>query len=66
MTFELSGNGLSDSVVATGVSTEYGWLAEISTAGIPSGTYTLQSVAEDSAGTSATSAGVTVAVTGSS
>ena len=66
VTFELSGNGLSDTVVATGVATVYGWLAAINTTGIPAGTYTLQSVATDSSNTSVTSAGVTVDVTGAS
>ena len=42
VTFELSGNGLSDQVAGTATGTFYGWLAFLNTTGIPSGTYTLQ------------------------
>lgn len=64
VTFELSGNGLSDQVVGTATRSYFGWLAYINTTGIPSGTYTLQSVAADATQGSATSAGVAVVVAG--
>ena len=43
--YELSGNGLTDQVVATGTATLYGWLAQWNTTSLPNGTYSMQSVA---------------------
>ena len=62
VTYELSGNGLSDDVIATGTSTLYGWLAGWNTATVPNGTYTLHSVASYSGGVSGSSVPVTVTV----
>jgi hypothetical protein len=60
--YELSGASLSNQVVATGTPTIYGWLALWNTTGVPNGTYTLQSVATEVGGTTATSLGITVTV----
>ena len=62
VTYELSGNGLSDDVVATGTPTLYGWLAGWNTTTVPNGTYTLHSVASYSGGVSGTSPPVTVTI----
>jgi uncharacterized protein YjbI with pentapeptide repeats len=60
--FELSGNGLSDQVVATATPTLFGWLAKWNTTGVPNGTYALQSVATDVANNTDTSEPITIAV----
>ena len=62
VTYKVSGNGLSDQVVATGTPTLYGYLAQWNTTTVPNGTYTLQSVATYVGGVSGTSPGVTVTV----
>jgi hypothetical protein len=62
VTFEVSGNGLTDQVVATGTLTYYGYLAQWNTTAVPNGTYTLQSVATDSLSETAASAPITVTV----
>ena len=62
VTYEVSGNGLSDQVVATGTPTLYGYLAQWNTTSVPNGTYTLQSVATDTVAKTTTSAGVSVTV----
>jgi len=59
--YELSGGGLTDSVIATGTPTLYGWLAAWNSTSVPNGTYTLQSVAS-SGGLSGTSTGITLTV----
>jgi hypothetical protein len=59
--YELSGGSLTDSVIATGTPTLYGWLAAWNTEAVPNGTYTLQSVAS-SGGLSGTSPGITLTV----
>jgi uncharacterized protein YjbI with pentapeptide repeats len=66
VTFELSGNGLTNQVVATGTPTIYGYLAQWNTFTVPDGTFTLQSVATDTMGQSTTSAEVIVNVGNSS
>ena len=60
--FTLTGGSLSHSVVATATPTYYGYLAFIDTTTVANGTYSLQSVATDAAGNSATSSGVTVSI----
>jgi hypothetical protein len=62
VTYEVSGNGLSDRVVATGTPTLYGYLAQWNTTSVPNGTYTLQSVATDTVAEATTSAPVSVMV----
>jgi hypothetical protein len=59
--YELSGGSLTDSVIATGTPSLYGWLAGWNTEAVPNGTYTLQSVAS-SGGLSGTSPGITLTV----
>jgi lysophospholipase L1-like esterase len=60
--YELSGGGLTDSVIATGTPTLYGWLAAWNSTSVPNGTYTLQSVASYLGGVSGASPGVTITV----
>jgi hypothetical protein len=62
VTYEVSGNGPSDQVVATGTPTLYGYLAQWNTTAVPNGTYTLQSVATDTVAEATTSAPVSVTV----
>jgi hypothetical protein len=62
VTFEVSGNGLTNQVVATGTPTIYGYLAQWNTTAVPNGTYSLSSVASDTVAESTTSAPVTIAV----
>lgn len=61
--YELSGGGLTDSVIATATPTIFGWLAAWNTTTVPNGTYTLQSVASYTGGVSGASPGVTITVT---
>jgi hypothetical protein len=60
--FALTGGTYSKSVIGTATPSLYGYLYSWNTTTVPSGTYTLQSLASDSAGTSTYSAGVTVTV----
>jgi hypothetical protein len=60
--FELSGGSLSHQVIATATATFVGWLVKWDTTTVPNGTYTLQSVATEVGGTTATSPGITVTV----
>jgi Bacterial Ig domain len=61
--FTLSGGSLSSPEhVATASPSFYGWNAIWNTTSTPNGTYTLQSVATDSGGVTATSAGITVTI----
>ena len=57
--YEITGGTLTDSVIATGTPTIYGWLAKWNTTAVANGTYTLQSVATSN-GVSGTSAPVTI------
>ena len=60
--FELTGGTLSDSVIATGTPTLFGWLALWNTTAVPNGSYALQSVASHQGGVSATSPAITIDV----
>jgi Bacterial Ig-like domain (group 3)/Bacterial Ig domain/Pentapeptide repeats (8 copies) len=60
--FEVTGNGLTDHVVATGTPTLYGYLVQWNTTAVPNGSYTLQSLATDSVTETAASAPITVTV----
>ncbi len=60
--YELTGNGMTDQVIATGTLTIWGWAALWNSTSVPDGTYTLQSVASYAGGVSGTSPGVTVTV----
>ncbi len=60
--FELSGNGLSDQVIATAAPTLFGWLAKWNTTSVPNGTYSLQCVATDAAHSTETSNAITITV----
>jgi hypothetical protein len=62
VTYELSGNGLTNYVIAKATPTLFGWLGQWSTTGVANGTYTLQSVASYAGGVSGTSPTVTVFV----
>ena len=62
VTYEVSGGGLSDQVVATATPTLYGWLAEWNTTTIPNGTYKLQSVASYAGKVSGTSQGISITI----
>ncbi len=60
--FHLTGGSLNDVVIATGTPTYYGWIGGWDTTTVPSGTYTLQSVAYYAGGVSGRSAGITVTI----
>lgn len=50
VSYVVTGGSLSDHIVATGIPTMYGWLAQWNTTSVPNGTYMLQSVATDDEG----------------
>ncbi len=62
--YELSGgpSNLADQVIASGLATSYGWLAQWDTTKVPDGTYSLQSVASYAGGVSGTSPLITITV----
>jgi YVTN family beta-propeller protein len=60
--FHLTGGPFHDASIATATPTIYGWIADWNTKTVPSGTYTLQSVAYDAEGFSTHSLGITVTV----
>ena len=60
--FELTGGSLSDSVIATGTPTLFGYLVYWNSTTVSDGTYTLQSVAHDPIGQLATSPGIAITV----
>jgi hypothetical protein len=60
--FVLSGGSLANAVVATGVPTVYGYLAQWDTTGVATGTYTLRSEVTETGGATALSPGITVTI----
>jgi alpha-tubulin suppressor-like RCC1 family protein len=60
--FEVSNASVNGQVVGTASPSLYGWYVRWNTTAVANGTYTLQSVATEVGGTTATSLGVTVAV----
>jgi hypothetical protein len=60
--YVLTGGSLSNQVIATAAATLDGWLVKWDTTAVPNGTYTLQSVATDVNGNTATSPGITMTV----
>ena len=60
--FVVTGGSLSDHVVGTAVLFRYGWIARWETTTVPNGTYTLQSVATETGGATATSNPIDVTV----
>jgi len=63
VSFTLSGGSLSSPMhLGTAQPSLYGWQTMWNTTAVPNGTYTLQSVATDTSGTTATSAGIPVTI----
>jgi acetyl esterase/lipase len=62
VTYELTGGALSDSVIATGTPTLYGWLTAWNTTTVPDGTYTLTTSTSYPGGVTGTSSGITVTI----
>ena len=60
--YEVTGGSLTNSVVATGAPSLIGYLAEWNTTNVPNGTYSLSSVATDTANNVSTSSPVTITV----
>ena len=60
--FVITGGSYNQSVVGTSVLTPYGYIYQWNTTTVPSGTYTLQSLATDGAGNTAYSPGISVTV----
>ena len=60
--FVLTGGTFNKTVLGTATATIYGYVYSWNTAGVPNGTYTVQSLATDSVGNTAYSAGITVKV----
>jgi hypothetical protein len=60
--FVVSGGSFSDHPVATAALTIYGWVAEWDTTSVPNGDYTLESVATETGGTTASSPPIEVSV----
>ena len=60
--FALTGGTLNQTVVGTAVLTLYGYVFQLNTTTVPNGSYTLQSVASDTAGNTGYSTGVPVTI----
>jgi hypothetical protein len=60
--FVLTGGSYNKTVLGTGTATLYGYIYGWNTTSVPSGTYTLQSLATDGAGNSTYSTGISVTV----
>ena len=63
--FALSRSGPSNAVIVTATPTLFGWLATFNSTTVPNGTYSLQSLATDSAGDSASSPSISITVSNS-
>jgi hypothetical protein len=62
VTYELTGGGITNQVIATGTPTLYGWLTVWNTTSVPNGIYSLQTVASYAGGVSGTSTPVSITV----
>lgn len=62
VSFELTGNGTANTLIAKATPTQYGWLAEWSSTAVANGTDTLRSVVTDADGTSSTSNPITITI----
>ncbi len=60
--FALTGGSLNQTVVGTAMPTLYGYLFDLNTTTLPNGSYTVQSIASDTAGNSGSSVGVPITV----
>ena len=60
--FALTGGALNQAVLGTAVPTLYGYLFSFNTTTVANGTYTLQSVASDTAGNTGYSPGIQVTI----
>ncbi len=58
----LTGGSYNKTVIGTATATIYGYVYSWNTTGVVNGTYTLQSLATDSAGNTAYSTGITIKV----
>ena len=63
--FELTRSGPSNAVIVTATPTLFGWLAFFNSTTVPNRTYTLQSVATDSVGDTASSPSISITVSNS-
>jgi hypothetical protein len=60
--YEITGGSLTNDVLATATLTLFGWIGQWITTTVPDGTYTLQSIATDTAGNTGVSPGITVTI----
>jgi len=60
--FALTGGTLNQTVVGTAVPSIYGYILQFNTTTVPNGSYTLQSVASDTAGNTGFSAGIPITI----
>jgi hypothetical protein len=60
--FELSNGSVTDEVIGTAAPSLYGWFVKWNSTAVANGTYTLQSVATETGGTTAPSPGISVTV----
>ena len=61
--FLLTDEGHHSKLIAGGIPTFYGWLAEWKTTSVANGTYSLQSIAYDAFGASSLSTSITIMIT---
>ena len=60
--YELTGGTLNQTIITTATPTLVGWLAGFNSAGVPNGTYTLQSAASYAGGVSGISPGIPITI----